>query len=65
MLNPSASLGILVVDAFPLDAVAPKLMFGARPGVTLTVVTGFIAHLEHNLGLLRLNNQTAFTQGSD
>jgi hypothetical protein len=40
-----------VVDAFPLDAVERKLMFGARPGVTLTVVTWFIAHLEHNLGL--------------
>jgi hypothetical protein len=43
--------GIAVVDAFPLDAVERKLMFGARPGVTLTVVTWFIAHLEHNLGL--------------
>lgn len=42
---------IAVVDAFPLDAVERKLMFGARPGVTLTVVTWFIAHLEHNLGL--------------
>jgi hypothetical protein len=26
-------------------------MFGARKGVTLTVVTWFIAHLEHNLGI--------------
>ena len=43
--------GLAVVDAFPLDAVERKLMFGARPGVTLTVVTWFIAHLEHNLGL--------------
>jgi hypothetical protein len=43
--------GIVVVDAFPLDAVERKLMFGARKGVTLTVVTWFIAHLEHNLGL--------------
>jgi len=43
--------GIVVVDAFPLDAVERKLMFGARPGVTLTLVTWFIAHLEHNLGL--------------
>ena len=43
--------GTAVVDAFPLDAVERKLMFGARPGVTLTVVTWFIAHLEHNLGL--------------
>ena len=44
-------VGTAVVDAFPLDAVERKLMFGARPGVTLTVVTWFIAHLEHNLGL--------------
>jgi len=43
--------GKVVVDAFPLDAVERKLMFGARKGVTLTVVTWFIAHLEHNLGL--------------
>jgi hypothetical protein len=43
--------GIVIVDAFPLDALERKLMFGARKGVTLTVVTWFIAHLEHNLGL--------------
>jgi hypothetical protein len=43
--------GTVIVDAFPLDAVERKLMFGARPGVTLTVVTWFIAHLENNLGI--------------
>ena len=43
--------GMVVVDAFPLDAVERKLMFGARKGVTQTVVTWFIAHLENNLGL--------------
>jgi len=43
--------GNVVVDAFPLDAVERKLMFGARKGVTLTVVTWFIAHLEHTLGI--------------
>ena len=43
--------GSVVVDAFPLDAVERKLLFGARPGVTLTVVTWFLAHLENNLGL--------------
>lgn len=41
----------IVVDAYPLDAVGRKLMFGARPGVTQTVVTWFVAHLENNLGL--------------
>ena len=43
--------GMVIVDAFPLDAVERKLMFGARKGVTQTVVTWFIAHLENNLGL--------------
>jgi hypothetical protein len=43
--------GVAVVDAFPLDAVERKLMFGARPGVTLTVVTWFFAHLENVLGI--------------
>ncbi len=43
--------GMVIVDAFPLDAVERKLMFGARKGVTLTVVTWFIAHLENNLGM--------------
>jgi hypothetical protein len=43
--------GVAVVDAFPLDAVERKLMFGARPGVTQTVVTWFLAHLEHDLGI--------------
>jgi hypothetical protein len=42
---------MVIVDAFPLDAVERKLMFGARKGVTLTVVTWFIAHLEHTLGI--------------
>jgi hypothetical protein len=41
----------VVVDAFPLDAIERKLLFGARKGVTQTVVTWFIAHLEHILGL--------------
>jgi hypothetical protein len=43
--------GLAVVDAFPLDAVERKLLFGARKGVTQTVVTWFLAHLEHNLGV--------------
>jgi hypothetical protein len=41
----------VVVDAYPLDALERKLMFGARKGVTQTVVTWFTAHLEHNLGM--------------
>ena len=42
---------LVVVDAYPLDAIDRKLMFGARKGVTQTVVTWFTAHLENNLGL--------------
>ena len=39
----------VVVDAYPLDAVGRKLMFGARKGVTQTVVNLFTTHLENNL----------------
>lgn len=49
-IRPSGEGGLVVVDAFPLDAVERKLMFGARKGVTKTVVTWFLAHLENNLG---------------
>lgn len=42
---------VVAIDAYPLDVLGRKLMFGARKGITLTVVTWFIAHLEHNLGL--------------
>jgi hypothetical protein len=50
-VRANGDAGVAIVDAFPLDAVERKLMFGARPGVTQTVVTWFLAHLEHNLGL--------------
>ena len=50
-IRPDGEGGLAVVDAFPLDAVERKLMFGARPGITKTVVTWFIAHLENNLGI--------------
>ena len=39
----------IVIDAYPLDAVERKLMFGARKGVTATLASWFIAHLEDNL----------------
>ena len=52
-VRSSGEGGLVIVDAFPLDAVERKLMFGARKGVTQTVVTWFIAHLENNLGLPR------------
>jgi hypothetical protein len=39
----------VVVDAYPLDAIERKLMFGARKGVTLEVLTLFVAQLEQRL----------------
>jgi hypothetical protein len=46
----SQNEGSLVsVDAYPLDAVGRKLLLGARKGVTATVVSWFLAHLEHTL----------------
>lgn len=37
------------VSCYPLNAVGQKLMFGARKGVSKTIVTWFYAHLEHRL----------------
>ena len=37
------------VSCYPLNAVGQKLMFGARKGVSKTIVTWFFAHLEHRL----------------
>ena len=49
-VRPHGAESLVVVDAYPLDAVGRKLMFGARKGVTATVVSWFLAHLENNLG---------------
>ena len=38
------------VEAYPLDPVGQPLLFGARKGVTTTVMSWFFAHLEHRLG---------------
>jgi hypothetical protein len=46
--NPAGG-STITIEAYPLDPVGRKLMFGARKGVTQTVVTWFFAHLEHNL----------------
>jgi hypothetical protein len=46
--SDESSLGL---SAYPLDALGRKLMFGARKGVTQTVLNWFIAHLEHRLKL--------------
>ncbi|MDR3576693.1 MAG: hypothetical protein P4L50_22745 [Anaerolineaceae bacterium] len=50
-IRPQGEGCTVVVDAYPLDALDRKLMFGARKGVTQTVIAWFTAHLEHNLGL--------------
>lgn len=49
-VRPEGAAGVVVVDAYPLDAVERKLLFGARKGVTLEVVNLFLAHLERQLG---------------
>ncbi|MFW6070289.1 MAG: hypothetical protein ACOC9X_04500 [bacterium] len=37
------------LEAYPIDPVGRKLQFGARKGVTRTVVDWYWAHLEHRL----------------
>lgn len=39
----------VAIEAYPVDAVGRKLMFGARKGVSQTVLDWFWAHLDHNL----------------
>lgn len=39
----------VAVEAFPIDAVGRPLLFGARKGVTRTVVDWYWAHVEHRL----------------
>lgn len=43
----------VIMDAYPLDALNRKLLFGARKGVTQTLMLWFTAHLEHHLGILQ------------
>ena len=40
---------VVNIEAYPIDPVGRKLMFGARKGVTEKVVGWFFAHLEHRL----------------
>ena len=37
------------VEAYPLEAVSQKLMYGARKGLTRTILDWFYAHLESRL----------------
>jgi hypothetical protein len=45
-VNIQGDASQVVVDAYPLDAIERKLMFGARKGVTLMVVTMFMEELD-------------------
>ncbi len=47
--NSGANQSAVAIEAFPINPVGQKLMFGARKGVVPTVVSWFWAHLEHNL----------------
>jgi hypothetical protein len=48
-VRPQGDFSLVVVDAYPLDAVERKLMFGARKGVTESVVNWFVEYLEKQL----------------
>lgn len=39
----------LHAEIYPLDAVGRRLMFGARNGVSATVLNWFFAHVDHHL----------------
>ena len=41
---------VVTLKAYPINPVGQELLFGARKGVTRTVVNWFFAHLEHRLG---------------
>jgi hypothetical protein len=49
VVQPQENGSKVVLDAYPLDAVGRKLMFGARKGVTQTVINWFTEYLENNL----------------
>ena len=48
-IQPNGDGSQMAVTIYPLDAVGRKLMFGARKGVSRTVLTWFYAHVDHHL----------------
>lgn len=52
-VTPADGGASIAVEAYPIDAVGRKQMFGARKGVTQTVMTWFFAHLDHHLGVAK------------
>lgn len=47
--TPTEGESTVSLEAYPIDAIGRKLMFGARKGVTRQVVNWYWAHLEHRL----------------
>lgn len=45
------SSSTVAIEAYPINPVGQKLMFGARKGVVPMVVSWFWAHLEHHLNV--------------
>lgn len=48
-IRPNADGSELDIVGYPLDAVGQPLKFGARKGVTQTVLNWIHAHIDHNL----------------
>lgn len=48
-ISDDGSGATVALEAYPIDPVGRKLQFGARKGVTRTVVDWYWAHLEHRL----------------
>ena len=51
-IKPTADGSQLDVTAYPLDAIGRPLKFGARKGVTKTVLTWLHAHIDNQLSKL-------------
>lgn len=49
VVSGNSSGTTVALEAYPIDPIGRKLQFGARKGVTRTVVDWYWAHLEHRL----------------
>ncbi len=48
-IRPNGDGSELSITGYPLDAVGQPLKFGARKGVTRTILSWIYAHIDHNL----------------
>jgi hypothetical protein len=48
-VEPTPGEHEIQMAAYPIDPVGRKLQFGARKGVTRTVMNWFLAHLDHQM----------------